>query len=74
MGFKLVTLSNESGLDDDLRQDAGEPDPEGFRRQGVRSEDTNREWRVGIVQFATRCSPTLRRYPNDPGTRHSPAS
>ena len=38
MGFKLVTLSNESRPDVDLRQDAGEPDPQGFRRQGVRSE------------------------------------
>ncbi len=36
MGFKLVTLSNESRADADLCQDAGEPDPQGFRRQGVR--------------------------------------
>ncbi len=35
MGFKLVTLSNESRPDDDLRQDAGQPDPQGVRRQGV---------------------------------------
>ena len=43
MGFKLVTLSNESGLDDDLRQDAGGADPQGFRRQGVKRARTLRE-------------------------------
>jgi len=44
LGFKLVTLSNEKRTDDDLRQDAGEPDPERLRRKGVEvCEIANRE-------------------------------
>ena len=51
MGFKLVTLSNESGLIIDLREN-GQVDEtrQGFGRQGVKNEANdypNREWRVG---------------------------
>ena len=41
--------------DDDLRQDAGEPDPQGFRRQGVRARIANSEWR--IEKLARRVTP-----------------
>ncbi len=56
MGFKLVTLSNESRADVDLCQDAGGADPQGFRRQGVTCSPSPRSCgeRVGVRGSPTR--------------------
>ena len=78
-GLQARDAVERERIDDDLRQDAGGPDPQGFRRQGVRARMARSEWRVGRAAyslFAIRHSlfANFKETPHDPSPRHPPAS